>query len=174
MRWHQVVGTMVAVGALAAGCTSGMKEATGPKALYERLGGKPAIQAVVDDFVGNVAADTRINQRFAGANIPRLKTMLADQICEAAGGPCQYAGRSMKAAHAGMKIADPEFNVAGRRSGQEPRQVQGRRAREERAAGRPRRHEGGYRQSVTVCLRAACPRQARRGQAAVVRDPAVT
>jgi hemoglobin len=111
MRWRQVVGTMVAVGALAVGCTSGMREAPGQKTLYGRLGGKPAIQAVVDDFVGNVAADTRINQRFAGANIPRLKTMLVDQICEAAGGPCQYTGRSMKATHVGMKIADPEFNA---------------------------------------------------------------
>ena len=35
--------------------------------LYDRLGGKPAITAVVDDFVGNVAADGRINQRFAHA-----------------------------------------------------------------------------------------------------------
>ena len=55
--------------------------------LYDRLGGKPAITAVVDDFVGNVAADARINQRFAGANVPRLKTMLVEQICAASGGP---------------------------------------------------------------------------------------
>jgi hypothetical protein len=66
MRWREVVGTVVAVGALAVGCASGMKDTTAQKTLYERLGGKPAIQAVVDDFVGNVAADTRINQRFAG------------------------------------------------------------------------------------------------------------
>jgi hemoglobin len=33
--------------------------------LYGRLGGKPAITAVVDDFVGNVAADSRINGFFA-------------------------------------------------------------------------------------------------------------
>jgi hypothetical protein len=32
--------------------------------------GTPAIQAVVDDFIGNVAADARIDQRFARANIP--------------------------------------------------------------------------------------------------------
>jgi hemoglobin len=65
----------------------------------------------VDDFIGNVAADTRINQRFAGANIPRLKGLLVDQICEASGGPCQYTGRSMKASHAGMKITETEFNA---------------------------------------------------------------
>jgi hemoglobin len=73
------------------------------KSLYERLGGKPAIQAVVDDFIGNVAADPRINGFFANADIPRLKRMLVDQICEASGGPCKYTGKSMKEAHAGTR-----------------------------------------------------------------------
>ena len=66
------------------------------KSLYDRLGGKTAITAVVDDFVGRVAADTRINGKFANANIPRLKSMLVDQICQASGGPCTYTGRDMK------------------------------------------------------------------------------
>jgi len=34
------------------------------KSLYERLGGKKAIVAVVDEFVGRVAADNRINGFF--------------------------------------------------------------------------------------------------------------
>jgi hemoglobin len=37
-----------------------------PSSLYERLGGKPAITAVVDEFVARVAADKRINGFFAG------------------------------------------------------------------------------------------------------------
>lgn len=81
------------------------------KSLYDRLGGKPAIQAVVDDFVGNVAADPRINQRFANTNIPRLKAMLVDQICEASGGPCRYTGQNMTEAHRGMNITDGEFTA---------------------------------------------------------------
>jgi hemoglobin len=81
------------------------------KSLYERLGGKPAIQAVVDDFIGNVAADARINGFFANADIPRLKRMLVDQICEASGGPCKYTGKSMKEAHAGMGITEAHFNA---------------------------------------------------------------
>jgi hemoglobin len=83
----------------------------GSKSLYDRLGGKPAITAVVDDFIGTVAADSRIDQRFAGANIPRLKTMLVDQICQATGGPCTYTGRSMVDAHRGMGIKETEFNA---------------------------------------------------------------
>jgi hemoglobin len=81
------------------------------QSLYERLGGKPAITAVVDDFVARVAADNRINGKFANANIPRLKTMLVDQICQASGGPCTYTGRDMKMAHAGMGINGPEFDA---------------------------------------------------------------
>jgi len=81
------------------------------KSLYERLGGKPAITAVVDDFVGRVAADNRINGKFANANIPRLKVLLVEQICQASGGPCTYTGRDMKTAHAGMGIKPEEFDA---------------------------------------------------------------
>jgi len=81
------------------------------KSLYDRLGGKTAITAVVDDFVGRVAADTRINGKFANANIPRLKSMLVDQICQASGGPCTYTGRDMKNTHAGMGVSSSDFDA---------------------------------------------------------------
>ena len=84
---------------------------TPQKSLYERLGGKEAITAVVDDFVANVAADNRINGFFAKTNIPRLKANLVDQICQATGGPCTYTGRDMKTAHKGMGITDADFNA---------------------------------------------------------------
>lgn len=81
------------------------------KTLYERLGGKPAIAAVVDDFIANVAADPRINARFANTDIPRLKQLLAEQICAGTGGPCRYSGRDMKSAHAGMNVTEAEFTA---------------------------------------------------------------
>ena len=109
MRWREAIGGLMAAAVLTAGCAGGTMPEKKP--LYDRLGGKPAIQAVVDDFIGNVAGDGRINQRFAGTNIPRLKTRLVDQICEASGGPCKYTGQSMKAAHAGMGITDAEFGA---------------------------------------------------------------
>jgi hemoglobin len=81
------------------------------KSLYDRLGGKAAIQAVVDDFVGNVAADNRINKFFAKTNIPRLKQRLVEQICQGTGGPCKYKGRSMKAVHRGMGVGGADFGA---------------------------------------------------------------
>jgi len=81
------------------------------KSLYDRLGGKDAIVAVVDDFVGNVAADSRINRYFARTDIPRLKRNLVDQICAGTGGPCTYTGRDMKSAHAGMGVTNADFDA---------------------------------------------------------------
>ena len=81
------------------------------KSLYDRLGGKSSISAVVEQFVTNVAADTRINGRFATTNIHKLKGHLVDQICMATGGPCIYTGRDMKTTHVGMKIANEDFGA---------------------------------------------------------------
>jgi hemoglobin len=85
-------------------------------ALYKSLGGKKAITAVVDQFVGNVAADKRINSFFAKTaadpkQLAAFKTKLVDQICEAAGGPCKYKGKSMKDAHKGMGVSGADFNA---------------------------------------------------------------
>jgi hemoglobin len=81
------------------------------KSLYDRLGGKSAIKLVIHDFLGNVAADKKINARFAKTKLPDLEAKLVDQVCQAAGGPCKYTGKSMNDAHAGMKITEDEFNA---------------------------------------------------------------
>lgn len=87
------------------------QEAAPEQSLYQRLGGKDAIVAVVDDFVGNVAADKRINARFANTDIPRLKEKLVEQICAGTGGPCAYTGRDMRTTHEGMNITKAEFDA---------------------------------------------------------------
>ncbi|HZT59190.1 MAG TPA: group 1 truncated hemoglobin [Pyrinomonadaceae bacterium] len=81
------------------------------KSLYERLGGEAAISAVIDDFVGRVAADSRVNQKFAKSNIDRVKIELKSFVCQATGGPCKYMGNSMPKAHKNMKVTEGEFNA---------------------------------------------------------------
>ncbi len=81
----------------------------GQKSLYDRLGGKPAITAVVDDFIGNVAGDPLINDKFRNTDMPHLNAMLVEQICQATGGPCKYTGKTMQDVHAGMHITDAQF-----------------------------------------------------------------
>ena len=108
----KIFGGLALVAALIAPPISAAKD----KTLYERLGGKKAITAVVDEFVGRVAMDARINHFFAqtAADPDRLKSFkmkLVDQICQASGGPCKYTGKDMKSAHAGMGIAGGDFNA---------------------------------------------------------------
>lgn len=86
------------------------------KSLYARLGGKKAIKAVVDEFVNNVAADSRINSFFAETakdpkRVDKFKANLVDQICQASGGPCKYKGKDMKTAHKGMGVSEADFNA---------------------------------------------------------------
>ncbi len=82
--------------------------------LYDRLGGRKAIEAVVDEFLARVATDERVNAPFAGANLPKLRQRLVELICQASGGPCTYSGREMKTVHAGMGVTPAQFDaVAG-------------------------------------------------------------
>jgi hemoglobin len=95
-----------------------------PPTLYQRLqvtdgtgtlrGGREAIALIVDDFVANVVADNRVQARFTSLPAPavaKLKANLADQICEAAGGPCSYVGRDMKTTHKGMSVSEAEWSA---------------------------------------------------------------
>ena len=79
------------------------------KSLYDRLGGQPAIEAVVKDFAGTVLADARINKKFARSNADRLVKNLIDFVCMATGGPCKYTGLDMKTAHKNMSVTNGEF-----------------------------------------------------------------
>jgi hemoglobin len=96
---------------LALAVTATLAYAHTERSLYSRLGGRGAITAVVNDFVTNVAKDKRINQFFAGADIPRLKRLLVQQICAGSGGPCKYEGRSMREAHRGLGVGNADFDA---------------------------------------------------------------
>lgn len=87
-----------------------------PKSLYVRLGGNGAISAVIDQFIANVAADTRINAFFADAaadpaRLTKLRNNLINQVGEATGGPEKYTGLSMKESHRGMNVQEADFNA---------------------------------------------------------------
>ena len=84
---------------------------TQTKSLYDRLGGLDAINAVTESWVARVGGDDRANGKFARTDIARLKKEVADQLCEATGGPCTYTGRSMRETHVGMKTTAGEFDV---------------------------------------------------------------
>ena len=84
---------------------------TQTQSLYDRLGGLDVLDALTESWVARVGGDDRANGKFARTDIARLMKEVAGQLCEAAGGPCAYTGRSMRDTHAGMKTTAGEFDV---------------------------------------------------------------
>ena len=106
-----VLGTGACGGKSKSDTAGGSSAAADTRSLYERLGGKDAITAVVKDFVATTGADPRISMFFTNADIPKLEQQMVDQICEATGGPCKYTGKSMKESHTGMKVRAEHFEA---------------------------------------------------------------
>lgn len=123
-RWIARIAALVAVALVGCGgaehpsatmvtATPPAVDPAAPRSLYDRLGGKPAIEQVVDLFLSNVGADPRINTAFVNADAARLRAMLIAQICDAAsaGTACHYTGKSMPEVHKGMAITDAQFDA---------------------------------------------------------------
>jgi hemoglobin len=86
------------------------------KSLYDRLGGQPAVTAVVDGLVDRILKDTRVNKWFAHAssspeNAKAYKATLTSFICKAVGGPCVYKGLDMTTAHKGRAVTNDAFKA---------------------------------------------------------------
>ena len=79
--------------------------------IYHGLGKTEGITKIVNDFVPLVLADQRINTFFAKMKKEEFSALLSAQICELAGGPCQYKGKDMYEAHEGMSISNAHFNA---------------------------------------------------------------
>ncbi len=102
------------------------------RSLYDRLGGQDGVKAIVDDFVTRALDDPRVNWSRKGVtqggfsihhnrsvewdasndNVKMLKIHLAQFIALATGGPSNYQGKEMHAAHAGMHISNAEFDAS--------------------------------------------------------------
>jgi hemoglobin len=111
------------------------KQEEGPMAtqdspsLYERLGGVYSIATVVDDFIGRIMIDPRLNANprvdEAHHRVPPagFKYLVTEMLCWAAGGPQKYTGRSMKDSHKDLMITAPanarQVRCAARRAGRD-------------------------------------------------------
>jgi hemoglobin len=113
LGWGVAVAGLVVSLSACASMQAERPTATAPS-LYKQLGGREGIAIIVDDFAANVLADNRINARFKALKpeqVSKFKSNLADQICDATGGPCSYLGGDMKTVHKGMNITDAEWTA---------------------------------------------------------------
>lgn len=68
-------------------------------ALYDRLGGRDGIRAVVDEFYDRLVDDEELGQFFEDADVERLRETQTDFLCEASGGPETYDAAPVREAH---------------------------------------------------------------------------
>jgi len=86
--------------------------------LWDRLGGVGGVKKIVDKIFLRAVEDTKVNlfrgKKLDGKAQDNLKQSLLEYISSVTGGKIPYKGKDMKAAHAGMKITDDEFNALGK------------------------------------------------------------
>jgi hemoglobin len=76
---------------------------------YERVGGGPAVTAVVDRFYSTVLADPQLAGYFEDVNLTRLKRHQVLLVSQVLGGPAQYDGRDLATAHASLDVTRDDF-----------------------------------------------------------------
>lgn len=108
--FSRIAAAVLATSAGAFLCSGAAAQSASPS-LYDRLGGRAALGAVVGELWTVVAADARISRHFANTRPDAFAGQLVDFLCQASGGPCQYKGKDMHAAHTGMQLTDGDFNA---------------------------------------------------------------
>lgn len=79
---------------------------------YERVGGRPAVKAVVERFYERVLADRNLTHYFTGldeAGMTQLKRHQVAMVSQVLGGPREYTGRELGEAHEALKITAIDY-----------------------------------------------------------------
>ena len=81
------------------------------QSLYERIGGKDAVNAAVDLFYEKVLADPRINHFFENVDMARQANHQKRFLAYAFGGLPSYDGKNMREAHAHLDLNEEHFTA---------------------------------------------------------------
>ena len=80
--------------------------------LYHKLGGKPALDAVVESFYVKVLADNRIKHFFEDINMNKQRRKQKEFLAAAFGGPIPWTGKDLRRAHANIPgLNETHFNA---------------------------------------------------------------
>jgi hemoglobin len=77
--------------------------------LFERIGGRGAVDAAVDIFYERVLADERIAHFFEGVDMNRQRGKQKIFLAYAFGGPVKYDGKDLRAGHAHLDLQEKHF-----------------------------------------------------------------
>jgi hemoglobin len=110
-RMKKILGLAAAGLFLVAGCATAPSTPKNAKSLYQRVGGLPAVKALVTGSLGRIIKDPRVNEYFKGFDLDPLTEHFIQLACVVTGGPCKYEGRGMKEVHQGMHITNAAFDA---------------------------------------------------------------
>lgn len=79
--------------------------------LYKKIGGEAAVDAAVDVFYRKVLADDRISKYFDTVDMDAQRGKQKAFLTVAFGGPNNYSGRDMRAAHAKLNLTEADFDA---------------------------------------------------------------
>lgn len=80
--------------------------------LFERIGGKVKVKAIVEDIWKNHSNNPIVKDRFAASDPEYVKGRVFEIFAAATGSTSvKYGGQDMKTAHRGMNINEMEFNA---------------------------------------------------------------
>ncbi|MFN0078346.1 MAG: hypothetical protein ACKVY0_17970 [Prosthecobacter sp.] len=79
--------------------------------LYQKLGGKAAIDAAVEAFYVKVLADDRVKHFFDDVSMDKQRRKQKEFLSAAFGGPLPWTGKDMRKAHAGLGLTEEHFNA---------------------------------------------------------------
>ncbi|MHB1513329.1 MAG: group I truncated hemoglobin [Acidiferrobacter sp.] len=84
------------------------------QALFQQIGGEPAVNAAVDIFYRKVLADDRVNGFFDDVDMERQAAKQKAFLTMAFGGPNNYTGADMRRGHAHLVtrgLNDQHFDI---------------------------------------------------------------
>lgn len=79
--------------------------------LYQKLGGKAAMEAAIDAFYVKVLADDRVKHFFDDVSMDKQRRKQKEFLSAAFGGPLPWIGKDMRKAHEGMGLTEVHFNA---------------------------------------------------------------
>lgn len=81
------------------------------QSVYDEIGGREAVDAVVSDFYDRVLDDDQLVGFFEGMDMAELHAHQVQFISAVAGGPVSYTGAEMRESHAYLDIEQDDFDA---------------------------------------------------------------
>lgn len=78
------------------------------RTLFERLGGTPAIEAIVEDFYDRITRDPRVLHHFDEQRLPSLRRAQVTWLTATLGGDASEPPADLAKAHAHLDITDAQ------------------------------------------------------------------